>query len=248
MDKIELRHVSYSVFSPEGKESPILRRISFSVSPGESFTILGPSGCGKYTLLRLCNRLIDPTEGEILLNGTPVRERPVTELRRKIGLVLQTPVFMKDLSLRENLLYGLQGPQSRSGDDEDQAARLLEDVGLSMRILEQKPEEISVGQAQRLCLARTLATKPEVLLLDEPTSSLDPAARLDIERLVEKLRREHHLTALFVTHDLEHARRLGGQCGVLVEGRLIETGSIENLLQRANHELTRQFVSGQLQG
>ena len=125
--------------------------------------------------------------------------------------------------------------------------RLMAQVGLLMNVLEQRPEELSVGQAQRLCLARTLATRPEVLLLDEPTSALDPTARLGIERLVGTLRRDHTLTSIFVAHDLEQARRLGGQAAVLVQGRIIEEGPIGAILDHPTQELTRRFVTGNLE-
>ncbi len=246
MSKIELRHVSYSVAASGAGDGSILRDLSLAVEAGESLTILGPSGCGKSTLLRLCNRLIDPTEGEVLFEGRPASQLPVVELRRKVGLVFQVPIFLKDLNLRDNLLFGVHCCRSASADDGVLAERLLAQVGLGTHVLERKPEELSVGQAQRLCLARTLATGPEVLLLDEPTSALDPTARLGIEQLIAELRRDRALTSLSVTHDLEQARRLGGRAAVLVRGKVVEEGPVEDLLDRPGHELTRRFVSGNL--
>ena len=246
MSKIELHKVSYAVPPSSSGDGWILRNVSLAVEAGESLTILGPSGSGKTTLLRLCNRLIDPSEGEALYEGRPVFGLPVPELRRRVGLVFQTPVLLKDLSLRDNLLFGVHCCKSGSTDEDALAERLMAQVGLPLRVLEQKPEELSVGQSQRLCLARTLATNPDVLLLDEPTSALDPTARLGIERLIAELRRDRALTSLSVTHDLEQARRLGGRAVILIRGELVEEGPIEELLDRPGHELTGRFVSGTL--
>jgi len=248
MAKIELRAVSYAVPPSAAGDGRILRQVSLAVEAGQSLTILGPSGSGKSTLLRLCNRLIDPGEGELFFQGRPMFELPVVELRRKVGLVFQTPILLKDLSLRDNLLFAVHCCRKDSpGDEEALAKRLLDQVGLPVSILEQRPEELSVGQAQRLCLARTLATHPEVLLLDEPTSALDPTARLGIERLVAALRRDHTLTSIFVTHDLAQARRLGGRAAVLVRGRIVEEGPVEAILDHPAQELTQRFVSGNLE-
>ena len=246
MTKIEFKDVCYSTAQAEGSGVAIIQEVAFQVEEGETFTILGPSGSGKSTLLRLANRLLEPTKGVIVFDGKSLGEMSVIELRRKIGLVLQTPVLMKDLNLRDNLLYGMHCHQGKSERDAELAEALLERVGLPVEILDRDYEEISVGQAQRLCLARTLANDPEVLLLDEPTSSLDPTARTGIENLIQSLQNGQNLTLVFVTHDLAQAQRLGGRAGVLVKGRLVEMGPIEEVLRSPREEVTRKFVSGEL--
>jgi len=244
--KIEFESVSYRVPSGDETKAEILRDLSFSVPEGRNLTILGPSGSGKSTLLRLCNRLIEPAQGTIRYHGRPLGDYPVARLRRKIGLVFQTPVLFQDLTLKENLLYARTLDGKKLEEREPTADFLLQRVGLSPAILEQKPETLSAGQAQRLCLARTLAADPDVLLLDEPTSALDPSAKLEIERLIVRLLGENGRTGIFVTHDLEQARRLGGQAAILVKGRIVESGPVEELLDRPKEELTRRFVSGNL--
>lgn len=244
--KIEFESVSYRVSGEDEAKTEILRDLAFSVPAGQSLTILGPSGSGKSTLLRLCNRLIEPSQGVIRYDGRVLDTYPVAQLRRRIGLVFQTPVLFQDLTLKENLLYARTLDGKQPDRAELNVETLLERVGLPPAMLEQKPETLSAGQAQRLCLARTLAAEPDVLLLDEPTSALDPSAKLEIERLIVRLLEEAGRTGIFVTHDLDQARRLGGRAAVLVRGRIVESGPVEELLDRPREDLTQRFVSGSL--
>lgn len=246
MAKIEFRNVSYTPGLPrQGK--PLLEHVSFGVDPGEGLTIMGPSGSGKSTLLRLCNRLIDPTDGKILLDGKPIEGYPVQLLRRRVSLVSQTPIFIQDLSLEKNLLFPINEGREATDPTDGLAPRLLEQVGLAPEILQRRPEDLSVGEAQRFSLARALAAEPEVFLLDEPTSALDPTARSQIEDLVKRLQAAHGWTLLFVTHDLEQARRMGGKGVLIIDGRVVESGTVEDLLERSQYEVTRRFMSGDLE-
>ncbi len=218
-------------------------KIDLDVEPGDLLTIIGPSGSGKSTFLRLLNRLEEPSEGEIFLDGENIKDMDVIELRRKVGLVFQAPV-MFDSDVKENIFYGLR----IKGEDGKKimAERCLDLVGLGKDFLTRDSSQLSIGEKQRVSIARTLMIEPEVLLLDEPSSALDPTATLNIEELILKLNRRLNLTVLFVTHDIQQAKRLGHESVVIVDGKKIEEGPIKNLFAHPQNELTRKFLLGNL--
>ena len=190
----EYRHVRI-----DGDYGPIVDGFSATI-PAEGLTaVVGPSGSGKTTLLRLLNRLDDPDGGEVLYRGRDVRSYDVLELRRRVQHVGQVPVTFPG-SVAENLVVGL-----RDGDVD--VPELLSHVGLDPSLAEREADRLSVGEAQRMCLARSLARRPECLLLDEPTSALDVEAKTGIESLVRSLADEG-LTVVMVTHERRQADEL----------------------------------------
>ncbi|MFS8480873.1 MAG: phosphate ABC transporter ATP-binding protein [Acidimicrobiia bacterium] len=181
--------------------------------PARGITVLlGPSGAGKSMLLRLLNRLEVPTAGEVRFRGRPVQEIDPLELRRRVGMVFQRPTPFPG-TVRENLLV------AEPGATEDEMARVLRAARLDPEFLDRDADELSGGEAQRMCLARTLLTRPEVLLMDEPTSALDPEARRGLERTAQRIARRGR-PMVWVTHDLEQAQRLADEVVVLVGGRV----------------------------
>ncbi len=203
----------------------IVNDVSFDVHSGELLAIVGPSGAGKSSLLRLLNRLDEPTSGTVFLEGKDHHEIPTRELRRKVGMVMQRP-FVFPGTVAENLRFGprQQGKQL----DDSRIEQLLSAVGLSGYSLE-SVSHLSGGEAQRVCFARALANEPAVLLLDEPTSALDEAAKLDVEVVIRKLAK-HGVTSVLVTHDLRQARRLATRVARLEAGTLIRIGSVSEVL------------------
>lgn len=226
------------------REITVLDNIDLKIKPGEICTILGPSGCGKSTLLRLLNRLEDATSGSILLDGNDIKDVDVIQLRRQIGLVFQVPVMM-DESVLENLFYGLkvEGKEERK---KEKATKTLELTGLNENFLTRDSSQLSLGEKQRISIARSLMLDPDVLLLDEPTSALDPTATLNIEKLILSLHEKIGLTTIFVTHNITQALRLGHKCMILIDGRKIEEGDIKQLHDNPGSELTRKFFKGEL--
>lgn len=224
------------------RDQMVLQDLTFEVHGGETFTILGPSGSGKSTLLRLVNRLEDPSEGEIRVDGRSVCSLDVVELRRRVGMVFQLPAFFPS-TVRQNILYG---PKLRGGKDnlEGIAEASLATVGLSPSLLDRMPETLSVGQQQRVCLARALANEPSVLLLDEPSSALDLSATLALEELIGRLGEERKLTVLFVSHDLGQVKRVGRRTLLLIEGRMVELNETSALFHRPRCPLTKKFLAG----
>ncbi len=216
---LELKNVSKSVFRKVNNtkvKTQILSSLDLKVQKGELVTIMGASGSGKTTLLRLINRLSEIDSGNILLNGEDISDHDPMELRRKIGMVFQVPVVFKG-SVRDNLIFGMKLWETNI--DIESLAR---DVVIPNDLLDADAEQLSVGEKQRVCIARALANQPEMLLLDEPTSSLDAVSAEKIEMLLLRLRGERNLTMLWVTHEREQAERIGGRRLILKDGRLEE--------------------------
>jgi len=242
--KLAVEHLSYVVAAAGGRRL-ILDDVSLAVPAGRFFTILGPSGSGKSTLLRCLNRLIEPTAGTVLLDGTPAADLPVQTLRRRVGMVFQTPALFEGTVL-DNVLYG---PRLRREQlDGSFADELLARVGLPQAFAAKPVGELSGGEAQRASLARALANRPEVLLLDEPTASLDPTASAQVERLLGQLAATGDLTFVFVTHNLDQARRVGHRGLLLVAGRVIEEGPLAEILADPGTDVMRLFIEGRLTG
>lgn len=216
---LELKDVSKTILRKVNNtkaKTRVLSNLDLQVQKGELVTVMGASGSGKTTLLRLINRLSEIDSGIILLNGKDTRDYEPMELRRKVGMVFQVPVVFKG-SVRDNLAFGMR----LWGDDIDLEALSL-DAAIPENLLDADAGQLSVGEKQRVCIARALANRPEVLLLDEPTSSLDAASAEKVEALLLRLRVERNLTMLWVTHEREQALRIGGRRLILKDGRLEE--------------------------
>jgi putative ABC transport system ATP-binding protein len=243
---LRVQHLSYAVPTEDGSKRTILDDVTFDVPAGRIFTVLGPSGSGKSTLLRAIDRLVEADAGRILLDGVPTTELHVQELRRRVGMVFQTAALF-DGTVLDNVLYG---PRLRHEEvaEHEAAHDLLQRVGLHDDFASRPVDGLSGGEAQRVSLARTLANRPAVVLLDEPTASLDPTAGRQVEELLLHLAAEADLTYLFVTHDLHQARRIGDRGLLLVDGRVVEEGPLHELLADPGHETTRLFVDGRLEG
>jgi len=203
----------------------IVNDVSFEVNAGELLAIVGPSGAGKSSLLRLLNRLDEPTSGTVLLEGRDYRDIPTRELRRRVGMVMQRP-FVFPGTVAQNLRFGPEQLGRTIGEDEIQ--ELLRDVGLPGYAGEDV-RHLSGGEAQRVCFARALANRPSTLLLDEPTSSLDEVAKSGVEAVIRKIV-EQGVTSILVTHDLFQARRLATRVARLEAGKLTRIGSIAEVL------------------
>jgi putative ABC transport system ATP-binding protein len=199
---------------------------SFEAEAGEVLALAGPSGAGKSSLLRLLNRLDEPTHGTVYLEGTDYREIAPRELRRKVGMVTQRS-FLFPGTVADNLRFGpAQRGEQLPGST---VADLLIRVGLA-GYADRTVNNLSGGEMQRVSIARTLANSPRVLLLDEPTSALDDAAKRGIESLVQAIVRDQRLACVMVTHDLEQAARLADRALVLERGRVLRAGPVREVL------------------
>ena len=232
--KIEVRGLRYEAGGAE-----ILAGVDVLVPAGEVTAVVGPSGAGKSTLLRAINRLIELSSGEVYLDGESTGSLDPLELRRRVGMVFQIPALF-GVSVEEAVLYGAR-LAGRSADP----ARLLEVVGLDPSMCRRVPETLSVGQQQRVSIARALALEPEALLLDEPTSALDEAARRRIEDLVRDLNSRLGLTMVFVSHDLSQVERVADRVVLMADGKSEGEWSSEDFFSTAG-ERARKFIAGRL--
>jgi len=208
----------------------LVKDINFSVDCAEVLGVIGPSGAGKSTLLRLINRLDELTQGTVLFNGQDYRFLDTATLRRSIGMVMQR-AYLFPGTVAENIAFGpCQQGRTMSGTEID---ALLDEVGLP-DYAARDALTLSGGEAQRVAITRALANEPEVLLLDEPTSALDEASRDSVQRLLERLIRDRHLTCIWVTHSLEQARTMADRIVVLETGRIKTIGTPAEVLPAAS--------------
>jgi putative ABC transport system ATP-binding protein len=199
---------------------------SFELRKGETLAIVGPSGSGKTSLLRLLNRLDEPTSGTVYLDGTDYRQIAPRDLRRRVGMVLQRPYLFPG-TVADNLRFG---PRQRGEVlSEGKIEELLTAVGL-VGYAGRDVANLSGGEGQRVSVARTLANSPEVLLLDEPTSALDEDSKGDVEKIILQIRQEQGIPCVLVTHDAAQAVRLAQRALVLEAGRIVRAGRIEEVL------------------
>lgn len=223
----------------------ILVDLNFEIYHNEIFTVLGPSGAGKSTLLRLLNALDDPSEGEIRFDGTPIEEIDIFDLRRRVAMVFQQPALLPG-TVRENLDYPRKSLNSQTTDRSNE--ELLDIVGLSPELLSRDSEALSLGQQQRVMIARALVSRPEVLLMDEPTSALDPTATKRILNLAKTLQQEYGLTIVFVTHNMPEAKEIANRVLLLVAGESKVIASAESFFSGETGELAERFLAGELEG
>jgi putative ABC transport system ATP-binding protein len=208
------------------KDKALVGDATFDVQRGEVLAIVGPSGSGKTSLLRLLNRLDEPTSGTVYLEGVDYRTMQPRELRRKLGMVTQRPYLFPG-TVAENLRFG---PAQRGElPAQESVEELLGAVGLK-GYAGRNVANLSGGEAQRVSVARTLANSPLALLLDEPTSALDEAAKLEVESLIQRIVRDQALTCVIVTHDVSQAGRLADRALLLESGRIVRIGSVNEVL------------------
>jgi phosphate transport system ATP-binding protein len=229
-----------------------VKDVSLPIRSGEALALIGPSGCGKTTLLRTLNRLTETTagatrSGRVLLDGTDVEQLEVTALRRRVAMVFQQPNPFP-MSIFDNVAYAIRVQNRktpRRRELEPQVADALRRAGLYDEVadgLDRPALRLSGGQQQRLCIARAIATRPEVLLMDEPCSALDPRSTAVIEELIGELRRD--LAVVIVTHNLAQAHRVGDRVAFMYLGDLVEYGDTEQVFAAPRAERTRDYVAG----
>ncbi|MFJ8237831.1 phosphate ABC transporter ATP-binding protein [Ureibacillus sp. NPDC094379] len=218
----------------------ILKNVSGDIYKGRITTLVGPSGAGKTTLLKMCNGLLSPTSGKILIYNNLIESFIPTELRKKVGIVLQSAPIIKG-TVFENL--SLPKTLQNQTFKKEEAISFLNDVGLDDSFLHRKATELSGGQRQKLSIARTLINRSEILLLDEITSALDPTSANDIEQLILKINKKYGVTIIWITHNIKQAKEIGHFTWVMMEGQLIEAGKSSTLFESTNSKI-QKFVQG----
>ena len=222
-----------------------LDNVSLKIEEGETFVCMGLSGSGKSTLIRHLNRLIDPTEGEILVEGTNVlslnQEKLIEFRRHKMSMVFQRFGLFPHKTVLQNVGYGLEMQGIKDEDRVKVSMEKIESVGLS-GFEHQYPSQLSGGMQQRVGLARALATNTDIMLMDEAFSALDPLIRSDMQKQLLDLQAELKKTIVFITHDLDESLRLGDHIGILNAGKLVQVGTPEDIVMNPADEYVKAFV------
>ncbi|NMG29452.1 glycine betaine/L-proline ABC transporter ATP-binding protein ProV [Aromatoleum evansii] len=220
---------------------------NFAVNEGEIFVIMGLSGSGKSTLIRLLNRLIEPTAGQILVDGQDVATMSKAQLvalrRRDMAMVFQSFALLPHLTVLDNAAFGLEVAGVGRKERERRALEVLDEVGLKA-FAAKRPAELSGGMQQRVGLARALAVDPSLMLMDEAFSALDPLKRTEMQELLLTLQKEHKRTIIFVSHDLDEAFRIGNRIAIMEGGRVVQIGSPDEILRNPADDYVRAFFKG----
>ena len=225
------------------KEKKILQDISFDIDNGTITTIIGESGCGKTTTLKMINRLIEPSTGIITINGENIKRKNPIKLRRNIGYVIQQTGLFPHMTVRENieLISKLEG--KRQNEIHERTLEMMKMVSLNPEdFLDRYPSELSGGQQQRVGIARAFATNPEIILMDEPFSALDPMTRISLQDELIKLQEKFHKTIVFVTHDMDEAIKISDKIAIMDNGYLVQYDTPEMILKHPANEFVKSFV------
>lgn len=226
-------------------ETQVLHGIDLAVRRGEFLTIVGRSGCGKTTLLKMVNALEYPDSGRVLVNGEEVRETNRVELRRSIGYVIQSVGLFPNMTVSRNVAYVPRLTHAwTKAQQRDEVARLLSTVGLDPAIASRYPNELSGGQRQRVGIARGLAAKPLIMLMDEPFGAVDEITRRSLQDELLALQRRLGLTIMLVTHDIREALKLGDRVLVMEEGRIAQLGTPDELKSHPADAFVEELING----
>jgi len=219
MNIIEIKNLSKSL-----QNHPIIKDIDLEIQKGEIITLVGPSGSGKSTLLRCLNRLIEPDQGTIQFENKDYFNIPITTLRKNIVMVPQESVMFPG-TIHDNIAFGLN---IHGIKDETIIVKSIIDAGLSESFLKKNAEKISGGEKKRVSLARALAIQPKVLLLDEPTSGVDPKNIETVEQNIKSFTKQRHLTVIWVTHDIQQAKRVSRRIANLKDGKITTVQNVKD--------------------
>ena len=236
---IEMKNISKKVGN-----KIILDDISLKIDEGSFVVFIGPSGCGKTTTLKLMNKLIEPTSGEIYIDGKPISKEDPIKLRRNIGYVIQSIGLFPHLTIRENIELIPKLKKDQTDEEiEEKTLELMKMVGLNPNeFLDKYPSELSGGQQQRIGLVRAIATDAKIILMDEPFSALDPITRTQLQEWLYSLQEELKKTIVFVTHDMDEALKLADKICIMKDGKVQQYDTVENLLRNPANEFVRNFI------
>ncbi|MGE6115946.1 glycine betaine/L-proline ABC transporter ATP-binding protein ProV [Aeromonas salmonicida] len=243
---LEKGHDRASILKKTGQTLGV-HGVDLAIHEGEIFVVMGLSGSGKSTLVRLFNRLIEPTRGQVLIDGEDIASISDSELRqvrrKKISMVFQSFALMPHLSVLENAAFGLELAGVPLLERQESARQALNQVGLGQWV-DSFPDALSGGMKQRVGLARALANDPDILLMDEAFSALDPLIRTEMQDELLKLQASHQRTIVFISHDLDEAMRIGDRIAIMQDGQVIQVGTPDEILSQPANDYVRAFFRG----
>ncbi|MFE3572930.1 ABC transporter ATP-binding protein [Lysinibacillus sp. NPDC059133] len=220
-----------------------VKAIHLEIKKGEFFVLIGPSGCGKTTLLKMINRLIHLTEGTIRINGKRISDYNIHELRWNIGYVLQQIALFPHMTIEENIAVVPELKKWGKSQIQQRVRELLDMVGLEPdKYSQRKPTELSGGEQQRVGVVRALAADPEIILMDEPFSALDPISRTKLQDDLLELQQTIQKTIVFVSHDMQEALKLGDRICVMKDGEIVQIGTPHEIIENPVNDFVREFV------
>ncbi|SHI47081.1 osmoprotectant transport system ATP-binding protein [Clostridium cavendishii DSM 21758] len=225
------------------KDKTIIKNMNLKINKGEFVVFIGPSGCGKTTSVKMINKLIKITSGKILIEGKDIEKEDTIALRRKIGYVIQQTGLFPHMTVKENIELIPRLEKLDSSEIEEKTIELLKMVGLNPEeYMDRYPSELSGGQQQRVGVARAFATDPEIILMDEPFSALDPITRNGLQEELFNLQNELKKTIVFVTHDMDEALKLADKICIMGNGEIVQYDTPENILRNPANEYVEEFI------
>ena len=225
------------------KNNIVLYDINLKLEEGHIIVFVGPSGCGKTTTVKMINRLIKPTSGQVLINGEDISNKNVINLRRNIGYVIQQTGLFPHMTIKENIGIVAKMQKMKSKEIEEKTKELMEMVGLDYeKFGDRYPTELSGGQQQRVGIARALITNPDIILMDEPFSALDPITRSQLQDELINIQTQFKKTIIFVTHDMDEAIKIADKICIMGKGRVIQYDDPETILKSPANEFVSDFV------
>ena len=235
---IEFKHVK-KVYG----EKVIIDDFNLKITPGEFLTVVGSSGCGKTTILKMINGLIIPDEGEVLVHDQCTQAVDLIELRRGIGYAIQGSVLFPHMTVAQNIAYV---PNLLNKNDKKRTyealSKWMKIVGLDEELIHRYPSELSGGQQQRVGIARALAASPDILLMDEPFGAVDEITRSTLQDEILRIHHQENITIIFVTHDINEALKLGSRVMVMDQGKVVQLASPREILEHPKTEFVRKLV------
>lgn len=235
--------IHFDKVTKEYNGTAVVSDFSLEINEGEFFVLIGPSGSGKTTTLKMINQLIELTKGYIKIDGKPISDYDLQELRWNIGYVLQQIALFPNMTVEENIVIVPEMKKWSKEDMHNRVTELLESVNLDPdQYRDRKVSELSGGEQQRIGVIRALAADPEIILMDEPFSALDPITRSHLQEDVVKLQHKFKKTVVFVTHDMQEAINLGDRICVMNEGKIEQVGTAEEILKHPANDFVKEFL------
>lgn len=234
--------IQFKQVSKKFKDTTVLKDISFEIEKGKLVVLIGLSGCGKTTTLKMINRLINATSGTITINGEDVSKKNKIKLRRNIGYVIQQTGLFPHMTIRENIEIIARAEKRPSEVITKRTKELMDMVGMDNSFLERYPNELSGGQQQRVGVARAFSLDPEIILMDEPFSALDPITRTSLQEELVNLQAKVKKTIVFVTHDMSEAIKIADKICIMDKGKIVQYDTPENILKYPANDFVSEFV------